>query len=59
MDGDLARVFVADNGHLQERIVELGTRDAHWVEIRHGVNKGETVVSPYSKEAKDGATLAR
>jgi membrane fusion protein (multidrug efflux system) len=59
MDGDLARVFVADNGQLQERIVELGTRDAHWVEIRRGVKSGEVVVSPFSKEAKDGAALAR
>ena len=59
MDGDLARVFVADNGHLQERIVELGTRESHYVEIRHGVKSGEAVVSPFSKEAKDGAARAR
>jgi membrane fusion protein (multidrug efflux system) len=59
MDGALARVFVADKGQLQERIVELGTHDAQWVEIRRGVEKGETVVSPFSVEAKDGAQVAQ
>jgi membrane fusion protein (multidrug efflux system) len=59
MDGQLARVFVADQGHLQERIVELGTRDAHVVEIRRGVSSGESVVSPFSVEAKDGAQVAQ
>jgi membrane fusion protein, multidrug efflux system len=59
MDGPLARVFVADKGQLQERIVELGTRDAHWVEIRRGVASGEAVVSPFILEAKDGALVAQ
>jgi membrane fusion protein (multidrug efflux system) len=59
LDGSLARVFVADKGQLQERIVELGTRDAQLVEIRRGINKGETVVSPFSVEAKDGAQVAQ
>jgi len=59
MDGPLARVFVADKGQLQERIVELGTREAQFVEIRRGVEKGESVVSPFSVEAKDGAQVAQ
>ena len=59
MDGPLARVFVADQGQLQERIVELGTHDAQWVEIRRGVSSGEAVVSPFSAEAKDGAQVAQ
>jgi len=54
----LARLFVARDGHLEERIVELGTRDAELVEIRKGVAAGETVVSPFSREAKDGAAVA-
>jgi RND family efflux transporter MFP subunit len=60
MDGDLARVFVVDSGgRLQERIVETGTREAHWVEIRKGVASGEKIVSPFSVEAKDGALIAQ
>jgi len=59
MDGQLARLFVADKGQLQERIVELGTRDAQLVEIRRGVQSGESVVSPFSVEAKDGAQVAQ
>jgi RND family efflux transporter MFP subunit len=59
IDGQLARIFVADKGQLQERIVELGNRDASWVEIRRGVSVGETVVSPFSVEAKDGAQVAQ
>jgi membrane fusion protein, multidrug efflux system len=59
LDGPLARVFVADKGQLQERIVELGAHDESWVEIRRGVEKGESVVSPFSVEAKDGAQVAQ
>jgi multidrug efflux pump subunit AcrA (membrane-fusion protein) len=57
-DGELARLFVSRQGHLEERIVELGTRDAQLVEVRHGVAKGEAVVSPFSLDAKDGALVA-
>jgi membrane fusion protein, multidrug efflux system len=58
-DGELARLFVARQGHLEERIVELGTRDSELVEVRRGVLSGEAVVSPFSIEAKDGAAIAR
>jgi multidrug efflux pump subunit AcrA (membrane-fusion protein) len=57
-DGELARVFVAHQGHLEERIVELGSKDAQLVEVRRGVKSGEAVVSPFSIEAKDGAPIA-
>ncbi|MEY4581355.1 MAG: hypothetical protein RL701_6058 [Pseudomonadota bacterium] len=59
MDGDFARLFVANNGVLEERIVELGTRDTEWVEVRRGVKAGEAVVSPFSVEAKDGVPIAQ
>jgi membrane fusion protein, multidrug efflux system len=58
LDGELARLFVSRQGHLEERIVELGTRDSELVEIRKGVSSGEAVVSPFSVEAKDGARVA-
>ena len=58
-DGELARLFVARQGHLEERIVELGTHDANLVEIRKGVASGEAVVSPFTLNAKDGAAVAR
>jgi membrane fusion protein (multidrug efflux system) len=58
-DGELARVFVARQGHLEERIVELGSRDAQLVEVRRGVKSGEAVVSPFSIDAKDGAPIAQ
>jgi membrane fusion protein (multidrug efflux system) len=59
MDGQLARLFVARQGVLEERIVELGTHETQWVEIRRGVASGEAVVSPFSIEAKDGAPVAK
>lgn len=59
VDGELARLFVERQGHLEERIVELGTRDANLVEIKKGVVSGEAVVSPFALNAKDGATVAR
>jgi membrane fusion protein (multidrug efflux system) len=58
-DGELARLFVARQGHLEERIVELGTRDSNLVEVRKGVASGEAVVSPFTLKAKDGAVVAR
>ena len=58
VEGDLARLFVEKNGTLEERIVELGAREADVVEIRKGVTAGESVVSPFPPEAKDGARIA-
>jgi membrane fusion protein (multidrug efflux system) len=57
-EGELSRLFVARNGMLEERIVELGASEGDLVEIRKGVASGEAVVSPYSSEAKDGARVA-
>jgi len=59
VDGDFARVFVVREGVLEERVVEVGTREDGWVEIRRGVTAGESVVSPFSVEAKDGAQIAQ
>src|SRR5262249_34017693 len=59
VEGELARLFVARQGVLEERIVELGVRDEPWVEIRRGVASGEAVVSPFSLDAKDGAPVAQ
>jgi membrane fusion protein (multidrug efflux system) len=58
-DGELARLFVSRQGHLEERIVELGTKDSNLVEVRKGVVSGEAVVSPFTLNAKDGAAVAR
>jgi membrane fusion protein, multidrug efflux system len=57
-DGELSRLFVDRAGTLEERIVELGAREGDLVEIRKGVQAGESVVSPFPKEAKDGARIA-
>jgi multidrug efflux pump subunit AcrA (membrane-fusion protein) len=59
VDGELSRLFVVRDGLLEERIVELGTRQTPWVEVRRGVSPGDSVVSPFSVEAKDGAPIAR
>jgi multidrug efflux pump subunit AcrA (membrane-fusion protein) len=58
VEGDLARLFVDHEGTLEERLVELGAREGDLVEIRHGVKAGEAVVSPFPREAKDGARIA-
>jgi len=59
VESDFARLFVAREGVLEERVVEVGTRADGWVEIRRGVAVGESVVSPFSIEAKDGAQVAQ
>lgn len=58
IEGDLARLFVDHDHTLEERLVELGSHDGDLVEIRHGVKAGESVVSPFPTEAKDGARIA-
>ena len=58
VEGELVRLFVDRGGTLEERIVELGARDGDVVEIRKGVTRGESVVSPFPSEAKDGARIA-
>jgi membrane fusion protein (multidrug efflux system) len=58
IDGDLTRLFVDRGGTLEERIVELGSRDGELVEIRKGVQLGDSVVSPFPTEAKDGTRIA-
>jgi len=58
VEGELVRLFVDKSGTLEERIVELGARDGDVVEIRKGVTRGESVVSPFPLEAKDGARIA-
>lgn len=58
-DGERTLLFVDHHGRLQERIVEVGTRDARLVEVRSGVTPGEAVVTPFNPAAKDGAPVAR
>jgi membrane fusion protein (multidrug efflux system) len=55
--GVVARLFVERDGHLEERLVELGVRDGQDVEVRKGVEVGELVVSPVTLEAVDGAQV--
>jgi membrane fusion protein, multidrug efflux system len=50
-------VFVAIDGHLVERVVQLGPKAKDLVAIADGVKKGETVVVSPPAEAADGVPI--
>ncbi len=56
-DGAIQKVWVVQSGQLNERLVEVGETDKGRIEIRRGVQKGETVVLAPGAEAADGALV--
>lgn len=52
--GERPRVFVARDGRLEERLVQLGRRDGDAVAILAGVKAGEKVVVKLAPELRDG-----
>ncbi len=53
-DGAVQRVWIVQDGQLNERLVEVGETDKDRVEIRRGVQKGENVVLSPGADAADG-----
>lgn len=52
-----SRVMVVENEQITERLVDTGERNAGWIEIRNGINKGESVVIEPAAGAVDGARI--
>ncbi|WP_395741209.1 efflux RND transporter periplasmic adaptor subunit [Prosthecobacter sp.] len=53
-DGAVQRVWVVQDGRLNERLVEVGETDKDRIEIRRGVQKGENVVLSPGSDVADG-----
>lgn len=51
-------LFVAVDGAVEERVVEVGVTLDGWVEILRGANAGERVISPVTETVVDGARIA-
>lgn len=57
VDGASPRVYVVDGGRAQERDVELGINQAERVEIRAGIEPGDTVVVVGQDNLQPGAAI--
>ncbi len=55
--GPLQSLFVVDDGHVVERLVEPGEPDDGWLEIPSGVKEGEPVVVDPPPDLTDGAPV--
>lgn len=53
-EGSTRKVFVVENGHIVERLVEVGETRDNVVGIRRGISKGEQVVLTPSADTTDG-----
>jgi membrane fusion protein (multidrug efflux system) len=56
-DGSLRRVFIVQNKHVEERIVETGEQLGDAVAVLSGVKAGEQVVETAAGEIKDGSRV--
>jgi RND family efflux transporter MFP subunit len=58
VDDTTHKVFVVNDGSIEERVVEVGETKGDAVEIRRGVDRGEAVVLAPGAEATDGMKVA-
>lgn len=56
-DGSESRIFVVNDGRLEERLVQLGEEVGTTVGVLSGVRPGERVVATASAELRDGVKL--
>ncbi len=56
-EGDKGYVFVVEGGLARRRFVDVGQDDGRFVEIRKGLNPGETVVTLGNYELADGTAV--
>ena len=58
-DGRTARAFVAVNGRLEERVLQLGeaTADGQSLGVSKGLSAGEQVAAPLTEQARDGLRI--
>jgi multidrug efflux pump subunit AcrA (membrane-fusion protein) len=52
-----SHVFVLTNGHVEDRLVQLGQTEGGLVEIKSGIREGEIVATSNVEELKDGAPV--
>jgi RND family efflux transporter MFP subunit len=58
VDDTVRKLFVVKDGSIEERVVEVGESEGEVVEIRRGVEEGETVVLEPGADAADGMKVA-
>lgn len=56
-DGDGWAVFTVDGEFARQRSVEVGARHPQWIEIRRGLNEGDTVITHPPRELSGGARI--
>ena len=56
-DGTLSRIYVLNDGFLEERIVAIGPTVGEQVAILDGLKAGEKVAAPLNDTVRDGARL--
>jgi multidrug efflux pump subunit AcrA (membrane-fusion protein) len=55
--GQIASVFVVEDGTARLRLVTLGARDGESVEVLSGLREGERVVTPAPAALADGGAV--
>jgi len=55
--GQLASVFVVEDGFARNRLVTIGNRQPNAVEVLSGLSEGENVISPIAAGVADGARV--
>ena len=58
-EGSAKKVLVVRDEQIEERLVEIGETKGDLIEIRRGVQKGESVIITPSADAIDGAKVAQ
>lgn len=51
------RVLVVKEGRIEERSIQIGTKNQKWAEVKKGIKAGETVVRDGSLELKEGSRV--
>jgi RND family efflux transporter MFP subunit len=56
-DGSTRKVYIVQSGRVEERLVDVGEIKDGSIQIRRGVNKGESIVVALSAEVVDGVKV--
>lgn len=52
-----SHVFVLNNGHVEDRLVQLGQTEGELIEVKSGIREGELVATSNLEQLKDGAQV--
>ena len=56
-DGNAWSVYVVDAGHAKRQRIQVGERGTDAVEVRSGLNAGDTVILYPSEQVTDGCRV--